>query len=90
MLDQSVNGPAPVPESFGRALGACYAANPKAPSDTTQWTAAQRAEYEPKIMAEYQLQRHASGMTHADERGARITAGNTPLSAAPNSFVPAR
>ena len=88
VLDQSVNRPGYVASSFGKALDAFYAANPKAPADPTRWTAAQREEYEPKIMAEYQLQRHASGMTHADERGARITVGNTPLSAAPNSFVP--
>lgn len=87
VLDQSVNRPGYVASSFGKALDAFYAANPKAPADPTRWTASQRAEYEPNIIADYQTQRIASRMTDSVPRYNRIIGQGTPLSATPSSFV---
>lgn len=90
VIDQHINTPAYVARSFGRALDAFYAANPKAPADPTQWTDAQRAAYEPTILTNYQAQRVTSGMAHAADRYDRIVGQNTPLSATPGSFVAGR
>lgn len=90
VLDQSVNVPSRVAGSFGKALDGFYAANPKAPANPTQWTADQRAEYEPKIVSQYQAQREASKMTSPIERHDLIVGQGSTLSAAPGSFSATR
>jgi hypothetical protein len=90
VLDQSVNRPAHVAGSFGHALDGFFAANPKVARDPAQWTAAQRADYEPKILTAYQAQRAATNMTDPVKRYNDIVGAGTPLSAAPGSFVPTR
>jgi LysM domain len=87
VLDQSVNRPAHVSGSFGKALNTFFAANPNAPKDPTTWTAEQRAKYEPQIIANYVAQRNATNMTDPQERANHITNANSGLSAAPGSFV---
>jgi hypothetical protein len=87
VLDQSVNRPAHVAGSFGRALDQFYAANPKAPKDPATWTAEQRAQYEPKLIANYIAQRNATNMTDPQDRADHITNAKSGLSAAPGSFV---
>jgi len=88
VLDESVNRPNNVPHTFGRALDSFYAANPKASRYPTQWTAAQRADYEPKIMTAYEAERTTSSMSHPTERAQTIVGPASPLSDAPKSFVP--
>ncbi|MDF0489986.1 hypothetical protein PX554_17770 [Sphingomonas sp. H39-1-10] len=87
VLDESVNRPAHVPNTFGKALDAFFADNPKAERDPTLWTAAQRATYEPRIVSKYEAQRLVSRMTDPDQRAAHITGKGTTLSADPGSFV---
>jgi hypothetical protein len=87
VLDQSVNRPAHVAGSFGRALDRFYAANPKAPADPATWTAEQRAQYEPKIIANYIAERNATNMTDPQDRADHLTNAKSGLSAAPGSFV---
>lgn len=87
VLDQSVNRPGRVASSLGGALDRFYAANPKASRDPSQWTAEQRAAYEPQIMTAYQSERVASRMTDPTTRAAHITGAGTTLSADPGSFV---
>ncbi|MBA2936130.1 hypothetical protein HZF05_18765 [Sphingomonas sp. CGMCC 1.13654] len=88
VLDESVNRPGHVAGTLGKTLDAFYAANPKAPADPTQWTAAQRADYEPKIVTEFIAQRDMPKvMTDPAARADRIVGSGTTLSAAPGSFV---
>lgn len=87
VLDQSVNRPGRVASSLGGALDRFYAANPKAPRDPAQWTAEQRASYEPQIMTAYQSERVASRMTDPTTRATHIVGAGTTLSADPGSFV---
>jgi len=88
VLDESVNRPSHVAGTFGRALDDFYAANPKAARDPGQWTAAQRADYEPKIMQAYQSERLVSHMTDPAGRADQIVNQGSTLSDAPRSFVP--
>lgn len=87
VLDQSVNRPAHVAGSFGRALDQFFAANPKAAKDPATWTPEQRAQYEPQILANYIAQRNATNMTDPQERADHLTNAKSGLSAAPGSFV---
>lgn len=84
VLDQDVNRPGYVATDMGRALNTFYAANPKASQDPTQWTAQERARYEPQIVAAYTSVRR---MTDADTRAQHITGAGTTLSALPGSLV---
>lgn len=85
-LDQSVNTPANVPRTFGRALDGFYAANPKAARDPASWSPKQRAAYEPQIVQQYIAARDRTAMTDPAVRAASIMASPA-LSAAPGSFV---
>ncbi|RZF65156.1 hypothetical protein EWE75_07235 [Sphingomonas populi] len=87
VLDESVNRPAHVPTTFGKALDAFFADNPKVERDPMLWTAEQRATYEPQIVSDYEAQRLVSRMTDPDQRAAHITGKGTTLSADPGSFV---
>lgn len=86
VLDESVNRPAHVRTTFGKALDSFYAANPKTSKDPTSWTAEQRAAYEPQIVKTYVAQRNRTNMTDPAQRAAHITGAGTPLSADPGSF----
>ena len=84
VLDQDVNRPSYVADDMGSALDTFYAANPKADPDPSQWTAQDRATYEPQIVTAYT---NARRMTDADTRALHITAPGTTLSALPGSLV---
>lgn len=84
VLDQDVNRPGYVATDMGRALDTFYAANPKVSRDPSQWTAQERATYEPQIVAAYTSVRR---MTDADTRAQHITGPGTTLSALPGSLV---
>jgi hypothetical protein len=84
VLDQDVNRPAYVAADMGSALDTFYAANPKANPDPTQWTAQERATYEPQIVTDYTNVRR---MTDSDARAQHITGAGTTLSALPGSLV---
>lgn len=87
VLDQSVNRPGHVSGDVGRALNDFYAANPTASRDPSQWTAAQRAQYEPQILDSYigyRADHSKSPMTDNQGRADRINGSD--LSATPGSF----
>lgn len=85
-LDQSVNRPADVASTAGKALDAFYAQNPKADRDPARWTPQQRAGYEPQILSAYAFAHNSDRkMTDAEPRGEAIMA--SPLSGASGSLV---
>jgi hypothetical protein len=55
---------------------------------STQWTATQRADYEPKAMTAHEAARTTSGMSNPAGRATMIVGPASPLSDAPHSFVP--
>lgn len=57
MVDQDVNRPGYTSQDFGSALDDFYGNHPDASGDPTQWTAQQRAQYEPEIVSAYRLNR---------------------------------
>lgn len=87
VLDQSVNRPGHVSGDVGRALDAFYTANPTASRDPSQWTDAQRAQYEPDILSryiDYRGDHSKAPMTDNQGRAGRIN--NSTLSDTPGTY----